>query len=236
MCTWFSCVLFCCGNIVTSVGLIHLHHTIVEVYTSTIVWCRCMICSEVIPGPFHDVYRNSNSMEISFCSHPSCIGVIATQFCTWHESCAIVACVKFCSDMIPYTGFTTQNKICAEYRDMLPRTRMDLSSISGLRPTFTNHYSIHFPISKFLCGWGGVSAIVGWACCFPSFYCDLEELPWNQQNWQIRWIKSITMSRLSNQESSEGSLFLLHLTPVSSLMPTASKCHKSQQSVWCIQL
>ena len=39
-------------------------------------------------------------MEISFCSHPSTNKVIATKFGTWHDSLAVVACAKFCCDMI----------------------------------------------------------------------------------------------------------------------------------------
>ena len=39
-------------------------------------------------------------MEISFCSHPSTNKVIATKFGTWHDSWAVVACAKFCCDMI----------------------------------------------------------------------------------------------------------------------------------------
>ena len=39
-------------------------------------------------------------------SHPSCSEVIAIKFCTWHDSCIVVACAKFCSDMIPYNGVT----------------------------------------------------------------------------------------------------------------------------------
>ena len=42
-------------------------------------------------GVFH---RNSNSMEISFHSHLDSNTVIATKFCTWHDSCAVVACAK----------------------------------------------------------------------------------------------------------------------------------------------
>ena len=48
-------------------------------------------------------------MEISFCSHQSCIEVITTKFCTWQDSCAVVACAKFCSDMIPYSGVTLKS-------------------------------------------------------------------------------------------------------------------------------
>ena len=39
-------------------------------------------------------------MEISFCSHPSTNKVIATKFGTWYDSWAVVACAKFCCDMI----------------------------------------------------------------------------------------------------------------------------------------
>ena len=39
-------------------------------------------------------------MEISFCSHPNTNKVIATIFGTWHDSWAVVACAKFCCDVI----------------------------------------------------------------------------------------------------------------------------------------
>ena len=44
-------------------------------------------------GSFHEpvFYRNLNSMDISFCSHPSRSEVITVKFCTWHGSCASVA-------------------------------------------------------------------------------------------------------------------------------------------------
>ena len=60
--------------------------------------------------PFGDVitknnfpHCNSNSMEISFCSHPCCSKVSATKFCIWHDNCAtaVVTCAKFCSNKIP---------------------------------------------------------------------------------------------------------------------------------------
>ena len=28
------------------------------------------------------------------------------EFCTWHDSCAVMACAKLCSVMIPYNGVT----------------------------------------------------------------------------------------------------------------------------------
>ena len=35
-----------------------------------------------------------------FCSHSSCRKVITRKFCTCHDSCAVLACAKFCSVMI----------------------------------------------------------------------------------------------------------------------------------------
>ena len=32
--------------------------------------------------------------------------MIVAKYCTWHDSCAVVACAKHCSDMIPYNGVT----------------------------------------------------------------------------------------------------------------------------------
>ena len=39
-------------------------------------------------------------MDISFCSHPSTNKMIAPKFGTWHDSWAVVACAKFCCNMI----------------------------------------------------------------------------------------------------------------------------------------
>ena len=45
-------------------------------------------------------YQHSNLMQISFWSHPDANLGIATKFCTCHDSCAVVACVKICSVLI----------------------------------------------------------------------------------------------------------------------------------------
>ena len=39
-------------------------------------------------------------MEISFHSHLDSNTVIATKFCTWHDSCAVVACAKVCCNLM----------------------------------------------------------------------------------------------------------------------------------------
>ena len=54
-------------------------------------------------------------MEISFSSHLNCSKVIAIKFCTWHDSCAVVASEKFCRNMTPYNGVTLKpifHRIC----------------------------------------------------------------------------------------------------------------------------
>ena len=45
-------------------------------------------------------------MEISFRSHPNYNELIAIRFGTWHNSCVVVACAKFCSIMTPNNGVT----------------------------------------------------------------------------------------------------------------------------------
>ena len=47
-------------------------------------------------------------MEISFHSHLDSNAVIATKFCTWHDSCAVVACTKICCDLMASNGFTAR--------------------------------------------------------------------------------------------------------------------------------
>ena len=60
--------------------------------------------------PFHYRFcrRSSNSMAISFYSHFDFNTAIATKFCTWHDSCAVVACPKTCCDLMTNNGNTTR--------------------------------------------------------------------------------------------------------------------------------
>ena len=44
--------------------------------------------------------HNSISIEISFHFHPNSNPLIATKFCTCHDSCAVMSCAKLCSNMI----------------------------------------------------------------------------------------------------------------------------------------
>ena len=43
-----------------------------------------------------------------FHSHHDYITVIATNFCTWHDSCAVVACAKHCCDLMAINGITAR--------------------------------------------------------------------------------------------------------------------------------
>ena len=47
-------------------------------------------------------------MEFSFHSHLNSNTVIATKFCTWHDSCAVVACAKICCDLMASNGVMTR--------------------------------------------------------------------------------------------------------------------------------
>ena len=47
-------------------------------------------------------------MEISFHSHLNSNTVIATKFCTWHDSCAVVACAKLYCDLMASNRITAR--------------------------------------------------------------------------------------------------------------------------------
>ena len=106
--------------------------------------CRDMNPCDYQPGArfFH---RNSNSMQIPFHSHLDSNNVIATKFCTWHDSCAVVACAKICCDLMARRSFhriwiagkkslvkraPCLNKIPCKHTNRLP--------ILGGRPRFNN--------------------------------------------------------------------------------------------------
>ena len=52
------------------------------------------------PGPVSQTFfaRNSNSMETSPCCNSAAGDQIATNFCTCHDSTAVVSCTKLCSN------------------------------------------------------------------------------------------------------------------------------------------
>ena len=75
-----------CGETITNDGILTQYQTM----SSGIPQCReeqegwKWMCW----GPFHELFFhcNSNSMRISFCSHPSGSEMIARKICTWHDS------------------------------------------------------------------------------------------------------------------------------------------------------
>ena len=78
-------------------------------------WYFCNIDTSILLD-FYDIIvrvlgpisRISNLMEISFCYHSDCNEEIAMKFCTWHDSCSVVAYTKFGSDIIPNNGVTPE--------------------------------------------------------------------------------------------------------------------------------
>ena len=51
---------------------------------------------------------SSTSMQNSFHYYPCPNEVLATKFCTWHDSCVVVACAKYCNDQMYRNGTTTK--------------------------------------------------------------------------------------------------------------------------------
>ena len=68
------------------------------------IWWRHDGRRRLEPGQLRFFHGNSNSFEISFCSYPTCRGMVAIKFRTWHDSYTVVACTKPWSDMITYSG------------------------------------------------------------------------------------------------------------------------------------
>ena len=68
-----------------------------------------------ILGPFHGeqfIHVNESLMEISFrYRRIFFVKAINVKFGAWHDSYIVVACVKFCSDMVPNDGVTQNPKI-----------------------------------------------------------------------------------------------------------------------------
>ena len=50
--------------------------------------------------------RNSVLLENLFCCNPKSNEVIGTRFCTWHNSTAVVTCVKICTEPHVYNLIT----------------------------------------------------------------------------------------------------------------------------------
>ena len=60
--------------------------------------------------PFHLWFFNHNSV----CLHPNSNEVIATKFCTCHDSIAVLACAKICSNMMTRYWIIAKQKDSAE--------------------------------------------------------------------------------------------------------------------------
>ena len=62
-----------------------------------LVGCGLMVLGPISLTVFH---HNSNLMGIPFCSNSNSHVLITTTCCKWHDSCALVACAKNCSDLV----------------------------------------------------------------------------------------------------------------------------------------
>ena len=53
-------------------------------------------------------HHNAYSIILSLCYHLTSNTMTATKFRTWHNSCAVLACVKTCCDLMPRNWITTK--------------------------------------------------------------------------------------------------------------------------------
>ena len=100
-----SCLGFQCVQIQSC-------HNFAEITTAQLPWLICCGLSKSVSwGSFHErfFHRISNLMKISFCSHLSGSKVIAMKVCTCHDSSAVMACGKFCGDMINHKESTLKH-------------------------------------------------------------------------------------------------------------------------------
>ena len=100
-------------------------------------------------APFHSrfFHRNSNSMEITFRSHLDSNSVIVTKFCTWHDSCAVVACAKICCDLMASDGITARRSFHRIW-------------IAGKKSLVKRAQGPHVPLSVIMTSWHGISLLI----------------------------------------------------------------------------
>ena len=65
-----------------------------------------VLCGFQAHGPFHPwiFHHNSNQMQIFISFYPTSNQVIATKFCTCHDSYVVMTCAKFCSKIMTRNG------------------------------------------------------------------------------------------------------------------------------------
>ena len=122
-------------------------------------------------------HHNSNSMEISFHSHPSCCPVNAMKFCTWHDSCAIVACAKFYSNKIPYKGVTLKtilNQIGSTMEKLFVKWAPEQNGRHFAGLIFKSK-SLPGPIViQFINGPPGINGLTHWGCVMHIYISEPE--------------------------------------------------------------
>ena len=118
--------------------------------------------------------------------------------------------------------YTIQIRICAEYRDMLPKPRLNLfysihfpffySSV-GLVGTFAGLPSCPVPSATVYCNQNKASHQTIKAprmpCCGAAGPCkhSLAFMPQDWWNWQMKWMKYVSMGSSHNKNQVNGEFF-----------------------------
>ena len=65
--------------------------------------------------------------------------VIATNFCTWYDSCAVVACAKICCDLMAGNGITTRRIFHRIWREFCIILNVTYSELTADSTNVSNH-------------------------------------------------------------------------------------------------
>ena len=103
----------------------------------------------------------SNSMEISVHSQPRCGAVTTMTFCTWHDSRAVAACAKCCSDIVSYNGVTLKSifhriwiMMEKSFVKWAPGYRCDAEIHINLSSAVNNGFNTHSHVLTCICDVG----------------------------------------------------------------------------------
>ena len=139
--------------------------------------CNTITIVKLGPVSLTNFHRNSNSMEITFHSHLHSKTVIATRFCTWQDSCAVVAFAKICYDLMASNGVMARRSF---HRIWFAGKKTLVTPAPGvIRPVIMcwKHWDILF-LFYVLCQWWGLCIHGRWfVCVFFLFFISLSVRP-----------------------------------------------------------
>ena len=152
-------------------------------------------------------------MEISFHSHLDFNTVIATKFCTWHDSCAVVTYAKICCDLMASNGITAKrnfHRIWIAGKNWLVK-RAPVQVWSGHQIPLTSLENLHYNdiiMSTMM------SQITSLTIVYSTVYSDADQRK-HQSSVSLAFVRGIHRGLVNS----------LHKRPVTWKMFPFSWCH-----------